>query len=240
MNTYAKNPVLDKYSQTLLASPLFHGFTEDTLREFLSHAHLIVKNYKKNDFVAFSGDPMEGLGLVLDGSILIMRENVMGQRVIMTEFGPSDMFGEALIFSKHPLWPATIKTTKASTILFMPMDTFLAALPKCQTCQTLLLSNLLRDMSDKTLLLTRKIHYLTLKGMRARIFAYLTDMYQMQQHLELKLPHSREEIAEILNVSRTAMSRELGRLVKEGLLEVSGKTIVIKDLDAIRDYSFNS
>ena len=185
--------LISDYASTLLASPLFHGFTEENLRNFFSHAELLVRDYKKNDFVALSGTPMEGLGIILEGSLLITRENVMGQRVIMTEFYPSQMFGEALIFSHQPLWPATIKTTKASKVLFIPIHAFLKALPKCQVCQTTLLANLLRDLSDKTLILTRKVHYLTLKGMRQRIFAYLSDIYRQQGTTNIKLPHTREQ-----------------------------------------------
>ena len=154
--------LISDYASILLASPLFHDFTEENLRNFFSHAELLVRDYKKNDFVALSGTPMESLGIILEGALLITRENVMGQRVIMTEFYPSQMFGEALIFSHQPLWPATIKTTKASKVLFIPIHAFLEALPKCQVCQTTLLANLLRDLSDKTLILTRKVHYLTL------------------------------------------------------------------------------
>ena len=232
--------LVSDYASTLLASPLFQGFTEENLRNFFSHAELLVKDYKKNDFVALSGTPMEGLGIILEGALLITRENVLGQRVIMTEFYPSQMFGEALIFSHQPLWPATIKTTKASKVLFIPIHAFLEALPKCQVCQTTLLANLLRDLSDKTLILTRKVHYLTLKGMRQRIFAYLSDIYRQQGTTSIKLPHTREQIAEIINVSRTAMSREMSRMEKEGLIEVSGKTIILKDIDAMTDFDFNN
>ena len=208
--------LVSDYASTLLASPLFQGFTEENLRNFFSHAELLVKDYKKNDFVALSGTPMEGLGIILEGALLITRENVMGQRVIMTEFYPSQMFGEALIFSHQPLWPATIKTTKASKVLFIPIHAFLEALPKCQACQTTLLANLLRDLSDKTLI------------------------YRQQGTTSIKLPHTREQIAEIINVSRTAMSREMSRMEKEGLIEVSGKTIILKDIDAMTDFDFNN
>ena len=63
--------LVSDYAPTLLASPLFQGFTEENLRNFFSHAELLVKDYKKNDFVALSGTPMEGLGIILEGALLI-------------------------------------------------------------------------------------------------------------------------------------------------------------------------
>ena len=87
---------------------------------------------------------------------LLTRENVMGQRVIMANLEQSDIFGEALLFSKQPLWPATIKATKATKIMFIPLETFIDTLPDCQQCQTKILSNLLEDLSEKAILLTRE------------------------------------------------------------------------------------
>ncbi len=64
--------------------------------------------------------------------------------------------------------------------MFIPLETFIETLPDCHQCQTKILSNLLEDLSEKALLLTKKVHYLTLKGMREKIYAYLTDIYTMQ------------------------------------------------------------
>ena len=232
--------VIQQYETTLLASSLFYGFDEKELEEYLSLAPVIIKTYKKNDFIALAGDDMEGIGVMLEGSALLTRENVMGQRNIMTDLSVSDMFGEALLFSKKPLWPATIVAKKPCKIMFIPLDTFMATLPRCHQCQTKLLSNLLEDLSEKTLTLTRKVHYLTLKGMRERIFAYLTDMYMRQKSATLRIPHTRQEMADILNVSRTALSRELSRLDKEGIISISGKSITINDLNQVSEFGFTN
>lgn len=230
--------MISHYLTVLLQSPLFYGFQEDTLRTYLQAAPVIIKTYKKNEFIALTGDDMEGLGIVLEGKALLTRENIMGQRNIMTDLSQSDMFGEALLFSHKPLWPATIVAKQATKIMFIPMDSFMTNLPNCHECQTKILTNLLHDLSEKTLTLTRKVHYLTLKGMRARIFAYLSDLYKQQGSDTLHMFHTRQEIADILNVSRTALSRELGRLNREGLISTKGKTITVHDWRQIEDFSY--
>ena len=158
----------------------------------------------------------------------------------MANLEQSDIFGEALLFSKQPLWPATIKATKATKIMFIPLETFIKTLPDCHQCQTKILSNLLEDLSEKAILLTRKVHYLTLKGMREKIFAYLTDIYKRQHSNTIQLPHNREQMAEVLNVSRTALSRELGRLRDEGLIDITGRTVTIKNIEDIEEFGFNT
>ena len=159
---------------------------------------------------------------------------------IMANLEASSIFGEALLFSKHPLWPATIKALKPTKIMFIPLETFIETLPDCQQCQTKILSNLLEDLSEKALLLTKKVHYLTLKGMREKIYAYLTDIYTMQHSEKLVLPHNREQMAEALNVSRTALSRELGRLRDEGIIEINGRHVTLLDPQQIVEFGFNN
>lgn len=232
--------IINQYMPVLEQCPLFKTLGAPELKGYLQNAKVIIHSYKKNDFIAISGDPMEGIGVILEGNAMLTRENVLGQRVIMANLENSAMFGEALLFSKRPLWPATIKAMKPSKIMFIPLETFIETLPDCHQCQTKILSNLLEDLSEKALLLTRKVHYLTLKGMREKIFAYLTDMHTMQQSNRLKLPHNREQMAEVLNVSRTALSRELGRLRDEGIIDISGRNVTLIDMDEIMEFGFNN
>lgn len=240
MQQLLSEEIIKKYFKTIVKCPLFQNLGESELLGYLHNAKVIVKEYRKNDFIALSGDPMEGIGVILEGSALLTRENIMGQRVIMANLEASAMFGEALLFSKQALWPATIKAMKASKIMFIPLETFIQTLPDCQQCQTKILSNLLEDLSEKAMILTKKVHYLTLKGMREKIFAYLTDIYTVQHSEELKLPHNREQMAEVLNVSRTALSRELGRLRDEGIIDIQGRFVSLLDLSVITEFGFNN
>ena len=226
------NDIIKQYLSVLTTCPLFNTLGIPELTGYLHNAKVIIKNYKKNDFIAISGDPMEGIGVILDGSALLTRENVLGQRVIMANLEASSIFGEALLFS--------IKATKPTKIMFIPLETFIETLPDCQQCQIKILSNLLEDLSEKALLLTKKVHYLTLKGMREKIYAYLTDIYTMQHSEKLVLPHNREQMAEALNVSRTALSRELGRLRDEGIIEINGRHVTLLDPQQSVEFGFNN
>ena len=240
MKQILSEDIINQYMPTLVNCPLFNKLGENELRGYLHNAKVIIHSYKKNDFIALSGDPMEGIGVILEGSALLTRENIMGQRVIMANLEQSDIFGEALLFSKQPLWPATIKATKATKIMFIPLESFIETLPECHQCQTTILSNLLEDLSEKAILLTRKVHYLTLKGMREKIFAYLTDIYKRQHSKTIQLPHNREQMAEVLNVSRTALSRELGRLRDEGIIDITGRTVKLLNIEEIEEFGFNN
>lgn len=230
--------LLQSYLPQLIQCPLFESIESDVLMSFLLNGNIIIESYQKGAFVAIAGDPMQGIGVMLSGHAHLTRENMLGQRSIMTDLNPSSMFGEALLFTRQPLWPATIQTTKASTFLFIPLPTFTVAFPNCQNCQIQILTNLMKDMSEKAILLTKKVHYLTLKGMREKIYAYFIDIYNRQKTNPITLPHNRQEMADVLNVSRTALSRELGRLKDEEIIDFKGRKVELIDLQTIRDYAF--
>lgn len=215
------------YKKPLLACPLFEKVAEEEVDIFMSQAQTICKNYKKNDFIAIIDEPMEGLGIILKGHALLTRENMLGQRTIVTDLNESQMFGEALLFSDRPLWPATIRATEPTIVLFIPLPVFAHPLTGCVELHAQLLLNLLHDLSQKTLQLNKKVHYLTIKSMRQKLFAYFRDLYSQQRQLNLHIPHSREEMADVLNVSRPSMSRELGRLVEEGFITLDRNKLTI-------------
>ena len=89
MKQILSNDIINQYLPTLIHCPLFNKLGEPELRGYLHNAKVIVHSYKKNDFIALAGDPMEGIGVILEGSALLTRENVMGQRVIMANLDQS-------------------------------------------------------------------------------------------------------------------------------------------------------
>ncbi len=224
---------MSPYIKALSASPLFRNVSTKEIEQFLKNAPFFVRKYKKHDFVAISDDPMEGIGLMLSGQAHLIRENMLGQRAIVTDLQTSDIFGEALLFTDNPHWPASVQTTSSAEVMFIPFKAFSEPLKGTESIQSKLLVNLLHDLSVKALSLTRKVHYLTLKGMRDKLFAYFHELYRHQHSMTLTLPHNRQEMADVLNVSRPSMSRELGRLQDEKIIQLDGKTVTILNPIAI-------
>ena len=219
--------------EILGTSALFQNIEKSAIEAFVNASTLYRKEYKKGQFITFSGEPMEGLGVLLEGDALLTRENALGERSIMTDLTAGHIFGEALLFTTHPLWPATVQAKTKATVLFIPLATFTTPMHGLEACQNQLLINLLQNLSEKAIVLYRKVHYLTLKSMRHKLFAYFQDLYKNQRSSPLQLPHKRQELADLLNVSRPSMSRELGRLVKENILLVTPRTIEILNYEAV-------
>ena len=90
-----------------------------------------------------------------------------------------------------------------------------------------LLSNPVHIASRKNLSLSARSFHTVAKTVRGRVMAYLDSLSLAERSDALTIPFDRQQLADYLNVDRTALSKELGRMKREGLIEVMGKSFRI-------------
>ena len=81
------------------------------------------------------------------------------------------------------------------------------------------MGNLLALMAEKNCLLTEKMRYLTQRSTRQKIMLYLSDMARKKGKSTFVLPFNRQQMADFLSVDRSALSAELSKMKKEGLID---------------------
>lgn len=163
---------------------------------------------------------------------LTLADDIVLQPDILLE--PGALCGAEVVFTKEPVWPNSVVAQKASKVLFVSRQKILGQCYKVCLRHRLIIENMLRIVSEKAMLLNKKVEYLTIKSMRGRIAAFLLDHYRKTGRTIFTLPLNRNEMAEFLNVSRPSMSREMGRMKEEGIIDFHLSTILIKDLDALK------
>lgn len=224
-----------KYLDVLAACPLFKGTSRSDLEKMAGCFNLTVKKYAKNEFITLEGDKFNGIGVLLKGKAAVTRENAAGRRIIMQMLEPGDMFGEMAAFSANPLWPASVLAQEPSAAVFLPADKLTGNCEKkCISHQTMI-TNMLNIISGRALMLNRKVAYLAMKNLRARIAALLLEEYKKQGTLTFMLPMNRNEIADFLNVSRPSLSREMCRMRDEGFIDFHRSSVRIKNLAGLKE-----
>lgn len=223
-----------KWLKTLSACPLFKGINHENLDLMLGCLKPRIAVFKKNDFLALAGEPFEGLGVVLSGTVAVTKESPSGSRMILTILGPGEMFGEMAAFSQKRQWPATVVAQKNCTVFFLPPEKIVGQCEKQCSGHKILILNMLRIISDKALMLNRRLEYLSIKNMRAKISCFLLEQYKNAGKEMYVLPLSRNELADFLNVARPSLSRELSRMRDEGVIDFYRSSIQIKDLEALK------
>jgi len=222
------------WKQQFPPSLLFAGMTQHELREVLDCVSPSVVSFDKGEIIALGGQPIAGVGLLLAGEALITREDSAGNRAVMAAAGPGEVFGEMAALSGQRVWPATVTAQTGSTVMFIPPEKFTGTCARACPGHRLLAANMLRIVSQKALMLGRKLEYLSMKTLRGKIAAFLLEQAARAGTLTFMMPMNRDQMAGFLNVSRPALSREMARMRHEGLIEFHRSSAKIKDPAALR------
>lgn len=218
----------------LAATPLFTGIAADVLAVMLDCLQPKLFTHPKNSFITVEGEPFSGLGILLAGEAAVVKENAAGTRSVLTVLGQGDMFGEMVAFSARNIWPASVFAQSECSIVLLPPQKITGTCPQACDGHHQLVHNMLLIVSERVLLLNRKVEYLTIKSMRAKIATYLLEQHKLQGKKTFILPLKRDDLADFFNVSRTALSRELGRMRDEGLIDFYRSSVKIQDTESLK------
>lgn len=217
-------------STLLLSTPLFHGFSEDELSRALAFLDARRQAYEKDSLILHSGDSTRQLGIVLSGSVTIENEDLWGSRTILAFAGAGDLFAESYaILLNEPLL-VDVRANESSLVLFLRTDVlFSSALPAGvrrengtppgDLWQLKFTQNLLQISARKNLTLSGRSFHTSPKTIRGRVMAYLDSMSLKAGSRQFDIPFDRQQMADYLNVDRSALSKELGKMKSDGLID---------------------
>jgi CRP/FNR family transcriptional regulator, dissimilatory nitrate respiration regulator len=228
--------IFDAYLNVLLNCVLFQGVKEDEISHMMGCIAPRTADYAKGELITQAGGTMREIGIVLAGSVDIIKETPLGERVVLNKMKPGGIFGEVAALADAQRAPATIFAPEKSTVLYLLPERMLSSCQNVCPWHKRLTANLVHLVADKALYLNRKIDYLVIKGMRAKLCTYLYEQYSKTGSLRFTLPFNRNELADFLNVSRPSMSRELGRMRDEEILSFSGSVFELLNLSLLKTY----
>ena len=204
-------------SPALLSASLFEGLEKKAVAGFLKEARCRLGSFPRGTILLSQGDSVAAAGVLLSGKIKAYRLNRQGEENLQSVLGPGSMFGDMLMATDNGKSPVTVEVTEDARVLFVPFDSIMAAGGEFGNR---LRVNLLHELSARYWALSRKVRYLSERSLRGRIALFLLDAARDQGGPTFTLPMTREAMASLLGVNRSALSRELSRMEKDGLLAV--------------------
>ena len=211
----------------------FKGIEEKEINDILKSELYLIKEYKKNEVIANQGDECNSLSVILEGKAVIQTIYENGKVLTLANFNVSDVFAEALLFSKDKEYPATVMALENCKVLSFPRKSVLGIMQK----NTKFAENLLQLLSQKVVILNRKINLIELDSIRRKICKILLDNYKKNNTYSYKIS-SKKELAEELGIPRPSLSRELINMKDLGLIDFNLKEIIITDLEGLEDEFF--
>ena len=193
-----------------------------------------ITSYKKKEYVTIAENRFTGIGIVLEGEVIVTKENAAGNRVIMAKLKEGDIFGEMMAFSGYDKWAATVVASTDCTVIFLPPEKIVGNCSNICRGHKLLIQNMLSLISKKALGLNRKVEYLVIKSIRRKISVYLLEQYNKTGRFTFIVPLKRNELAEFLNVSRPSLSREIIKMKEEGIIDFYRSTFKIIDIEGLK------
>lgn len=208
---------------------LFKGMTEPEIRSALSALHAEEREYKKGTTILHAGATTERVGLVLQGSVTIENNDIWGNRTILSHIEQGQFFAETYAFLGNEPLLVDVISNENCHILFLRIGSIQKA-GKDMTVWTMkLITNLLLISSYKNLLLSGRSFHTSPKTIRGRVMAYLTSVSLQKHSREFDIPFDRQQLADYLNLERSALSKELGKMQKEGILTTRKNHFTIHD-----------
>lgn len=220
---------MEQFFDILLHCPLFDGITRQELGEMLGCLDGKILDIPRGNPVFLEGEPARYVGVVLSGAVQILRDDYYGRRSVLTAAAPGELFGEAFACAELEALPVSAVAQTASTVLLLDCSRVLTGCSHACVFHSRLVHNLLRGIAQKNLALTRKIRCMSPKTTREKLIAFLLDQAKQQENAEFAIPYDRQALADYLGVERSAMSAELGKLRKSGLIECTGSRFRLLD-----------
>lgn len=217
-----KKEIMDNYFEIYSRCPLFSGITQEEASGMLACLGGRIVEIPKGNPVCLEGDAASFVGVVLAGTVQVVREDYYGNRSVLTVIVPGGLFAEAFACAGVDALPVSVFALQNSTVLLLDCRRILTGCANACAFHTRLIRNLLQGIARKNLTLTQKIRYMSRKTTREKLMEYLTDQAKQQGAAEFVIPYDRQGLADYLGVERSAMSAEIGKLKKSGILDTKG------------------
>ncbi|HZK40192.1 MAG TPA: Crp/Fnr family transcriptional regulator [Atribacterota bacterium] len=222
---------MEELSDFLKQCILFKDMNYVDIDNFLKVSNFTIKKYLKGNLVVLEDSTCEELGILRKGLLEVQSLYPSGKSLTLNRLESAEIFGEIILFSKSNKFPSTIKAIEDSEIMFIKKANLMNCLSNCHR----FMENFLTLLSDRLFMLNKKIKMLTMENIRQKIGDFLSEEYKKQKTLIIKVPLSRQEMAEHMGIQRPSLSRELSKMRKEGIIEFDKEFIVIKDLDDLNN-----
>jgi len=198
-------------------NPLFSGFADDKTELALKVFSAVSSEYQKNAVIVSAGERMYRFGLVLSGTVQVSFTDIDGNAVIMANVTKGETFGESLCWLSVPEVSVTVSAFTDVSILWLSPDVLKSAdsSPMVQELRNRFVSML----AKKTLMMNDRVQILSKTTIREKIVTFLSQYSNRFGSKTFSVPFDRETLALYLGVNRSALSRELSAMQRDGIIE---------------------
>ena len=219
---------MKNFLSVIRSSKLFFGVPDEELGDVLSCLNTKKQSFPKDAFLLRAGDTTESIGVVLSGSVLIIQEDVWGNRNIISKAEAGQTFAAAYACAPGSVLDVSVSAETPVTVMFLNVKRILNVCSSACTHHSRIIRNLLGELAEKNLRFAEKLTHMGQRTTRTKLMSYLSAEARRLGKYEFDIPFSRQQLADYLAVERSGLSVEIGKMHREGLLDFHKNHFVLK------------
>lgn len=205
-------------------SALFAGIRKEDMAGMLDCIGYHIRSYEKGAIIAFEEETINHVGVVLEGKVDMVKEDLWGNRTMLVRMGKDEVFGETFACGEDAMSMVTFAAAERTQVLFLSFSRVMHTCSHACAFHQTLIENMVRIIARKNRELMRKVEVVSKRSLREKILAYLSIQAQQQGKKTFEIPLGRLEWAQYLCVDRSALTRELAKMQEEGILDYHRNT----------------
>ncbi|MBP1906993.1 CRP-like cAMP-binding protein [Paenibacillus turicensis] len=204
---------------SLCQSRLFSGISPNDIPQMLECLSATWKEYEKDEMVVREGDLVDDVGIILKGSAQSTKLSITGKKIIVSLHYPGGYTAVLTAASRGRRCPMSVQAIEPLEVLFIPIKSILSPCTNLCKSHEQLLGNLFDSIAERALELHDRNDCLIMPTIRDKVLTYLTRAMGETGKETFIIPFDREAMAEYLDVDRSALSRELAWMKRDGLID---------------------
>ncbi len=210
---------MQKYTDVLRKCKLFDNVSDENLATMLGCLGAQVRSYSKNQPIISEGTKATHIGLLLSGGVQLVRTDYNGNRSIVANVEPSQIFAESFVCAEVESIPVNIIASEPSDVMLIDGKHILSTCCKSCSFHNQMIFNLMKLVASKNLIFDQKIEITSKRTTREKLMTYLLGQAKLRGSEHFKIPYDRQELADFLEVDRSGLSAEISKLRREGVIE---------------------
>lgn len=219
---------MQKYLGILKLSPLFDGVSEDNLLKMLKCLGAKVESFDRKYTIFSEGAPVENIGVVLSGAVQVEQTDYYGNRSILERVEVGQVFAEEFACAGLSAVPVSVVTEDPCEVMFINSSHIIHTCANSCEFHQRLIYNLMKDLAEQNIVYHKKIEITSKRSTREKLMTYLLQQAKRVGSNSFDIPFDRQALADYLEVERSGLSVEIGKLKAEGVIDNYKNSFLLK------------
>ena len=184
---------------------LFQGLDEDQIAHLLFGKGRRKRKYSEGKTLYYQGDAVEGLHLLVEGSVITSMNNEEGKSITVETLTAPSLMAPAFVFASDNHFPVHVEAKTDCEVITISKE----QLMRLMATYPSLMMGVMQIISDRCAFLTKRLRGFAITNLKQRILQYL------RENGEIK---NQNEVAKVLGVARPSLTKALAELEREGLI----------------------